>query len=187
MTETLVRRVQEGDRQAFEALIIEHHRRLFVLAHGILRDPHAAEDATQLAFIDIWRKIGSLREAAAFDAWSYRLLVRICHREAKRQRTDHGVLQPLDVDVASGFDAIGVVVDRDRLERAFLRLPLDQRTVVAMRFLLDMTPEHIADTLEIPRPTVYSRLHRALRSMRAALEADERLGLPALDEGEAAR
>lgn len=186
MSETLVRQVQDGDREAFEALIVEHHRRLFVLAHGVLRDPHAAEDATQQAFIDIWRKIGGLREPAAFDAWSYRLLVRICYREAKRQRTDRGVLQPLDVDVASRVDPIGVVLDRDRLERAFVRLPLDQRTVVAMRYLLEMTPEHIAETLEIPRQTVYSRQHRALRSMRAALEADERRGVPVLDEGEAA-
>ncbi|MEX1344716.1 MAG: sigma factor [Candidatus Limnocylindrales bacterium] len=61
MSEALVRRIQDGDREALEALIVEHHRRLFVLAHGILRDPHAAEDATQQAFIDIWHDIGSLR------------------------------------------------------------------------------------------------------------------------------
>ena len=187
MSETLVKRIQEGDREAFEALIIDHHRRLFVLAYGILRDPHAAEDATQQAFIDIWRHIGSLREPSAFESWSYRLLVRVCYREAKRRRASAGILQPLDFDVASGLDPIGGVIDRDRLERAFVLLSVDQRTVVALRFLLDMTPEHIADTLDIPRRTVYSRLRRALSAMRAALEADEREGIPMLDERKAAR
>jgi RNA polymerase sigma-70 factor (ECF subfamily) len=186
MGETLVRRVQDGDRDAFEALIVENHRRLFVLAHGILRDPHAAEDATQQAFIDIWRKIGSLREPAAFEAWSYRVLVRACYREARKRRAAMGALQPLDGDIASGFDALGTVVDRDRIERAFTRLSVDQRTVVAMRFLLDMEPEQIAETLDIPRPTVYSRLGRALKAMRAALEADERGTGWRLDEREAA-
>lgn len=185
MSQELVRRIRDGDREAFETLIVEHHRRLFVLAHGILRDPHAAEDATQQAFIDIWRKIGSLRQPAAFESWSYKLLVRVCYREAKRRRATTHALQSLDLDVASGFDPLGAVVDRDRLDRAFVRLSVDQRTVVAMRYLLDMTPEHIADTLDISRPTVYSRLRRALTAMRAALEADEREGAPTLGEREA--
>jgi RNA polymerase sigma-70 factor (ECF subfamily) len=185
MSEALVRRVQDGDREAFETLIVEHHRRLFVLAHGILRDPHAAEDATQQAFIDIWRNIGSLRDPAAFESWSYRLLVRGCYREARRRRAAADVLRPLDVDLASRRDPIDAVVDREQLERAFTRLSVDQRTVVAMRFLLDMEPERIADTLDIPRQTVYSRLRRALRAMRAALEADGRAAAPALDEGKA--
>ena len=186
MGESLVRRVQDGDREAFGALIEEHHRRLFVLAHGILRDPHAAEDATQQAFIDIWRKIHDLRDPAAFESWSYRLLVRLCHREARKRRAAMGALRPIDDDIAGNVDPIGAVVDRDRLERAFARLSVDQRTVVAMRFLLDMRPERIADTLDIPRQTVYSRLRRALRAMRAALEADERAGATVLDEREAA-
>lgn len=185
MSEALVRRVQDGDREAFETLIVEHHRRLFVLAHGILRDPHAAEDATQQAFIDIWHDIASLRDPTAFESWSYRLLVRGCYREAKKRRATAGVLRPLDADLSSGRDPINAVVDRDRLERAFARLSVDQRTIVAMRFLLDMKPERIADTLDIPRQTVYSRLRRALRTLRAALEADERAAAPLLDEGKA--
>ena len=186
MDEELVERVRDGDRDAFGALVVEHHRRLFVLAHGILRDQHAAEDATQQAFIDIWHDIARLREPKRFEAWSYRILVRICHREARMRREQRGRLQPLDADVAPVFDPTGGIVDRDRLERAFSRLSVEQRSVVAMRFLLDMEPEHIGQTLGIPRRTVYSRLRRALSGLRSALEADERDPLPTFDGREAA-
>lgn len=187
MDEALIRRIQDGDRDAFESLIIDHHRRLFVLAHGIMRDPHAAEDATQQAFIDIWCDIGRLREPARFEAWSYRILVRVCHRAARKRRAHEHQVQLLEPDEASGFDPMAAVVDRDRLERAFERLSIEQRTVVAMRFLADMEPERIGEVLGIPRRTVYSRLRRALAALRAALEADERAELPPLDGREAAR
>jgi RNA polymerase sigma-70 factor (ECF subfamily) len=71
-------------------------------------------------------------------------------------------------------EAYGSVLERDRLERAFYRLSPDHRAVIVMRYLLDMTPEQVAETLGIPRRTVYSRLKRAMPAMRAALEADTR-------------
>jgi DNA-directed RNA polymerase specialized sigma24 family protein len=84
-------------------------------------------------------------------------------------------------------DPFGTIVDRDRLERGFARLSLDERGVVTMRFLLDMTPEHIGETVGLPRRTVCTRLRRALVALRAALEADERADVPSLDGREAAR
>jgi len=57
MDERLVMRAQRGDEEAFEALTAADHARLFRVAHGILGDPHLAEDATQQAYLDIWRSI----------------------------------------------------------------------------------------------------------------------------------
>ena len=81
----LVLGAQKGDQQAFERLAVANHPRLFRVAYGILRDRHLAEDATQQAFLDIWRTIRRLRDPAKFEAWSYRLLVRTCHAEVKRR------------------------------------------------------------------------------------------------------
>ncbi len=64
--------------------MVGHHHRLFRVANGILRDRHLAEDATQQAFLDMWRDIRRLRDPAKFEAWSYRVLVRVCHAEVKR-------------------------------------------------------------------------------------------------------
>jgi RNA polymerase sigma-70 factor (ECF subfamily) len=174
MDPSLVVQAQQGDRQAFESLTVANHTRLFKVAYGILRDRHLAEDATQQAFFDIWRGFGRLRDPAKFEGWSYRLLVRACYAEAKRRPdwVPDGDLQSKDEPRAG--DAQSSVADRDLLERGFRHLSVEHRTVIVLRYLLDMTPEQVADTLDIPRKTVYSRLKRAVIAMRAAVEADTR-------------
>ena len=184
MDQDLVTRAQHGDQVAFEALMVAHHRRLFLLAHGILRDPHRAEDATQQAFLDIWRDLRKLRDPARFEAWSYRLLVRVCFAEAKKAR--EWMPGPDPEELPAIRDPFGSVIERDQLERGFARLSMDHRVVIVMRFLLDMSPERIGETLGIPRRTVYSRLKRAVPALRAALEADSRPAEPRLDRPEAA-
>jgi RNA polymerase sigma-70 factor (ECF subfamily) len=66
------------------------------------------------------------------------------------------------------------VVDRDQLERGFRRLSIDHRTVVVLHHYLDLPLDGIADVLGVPIGTVRSRLHHAMRGLRAALEADAR-------------
>ena len=174
MDQGLVVRAQQGDQRAFETLVATDHPRLFRVAHGILGDPHLAEDATQQAFLDIWRNIPRLRDPARFEGWSYRLLVHACYAEARRKPdwVRYGDVPPGGEPMAS--EAYATVLEGDRLGRAFQRLSMDHRTVIVLRYLLDMTPEGVADTLGIPRRTVYSRLKRAVPAMRAALEAEAR-------------
>jgi RNA polymerase sigma-70 factor, ECF subfamily len=178
MDQDLVALAQQGDQRAFEALTVADQPRLFKVAHGILRDGHLAEDATQQAYLEIWRHLPRLRDVAKYEAWSYRLLVHACYAEAKakpRWAMEDVVLQ---ANVLRAPDAYHEVVERDALERAFQRLTLDHRAVIVLRYLLDMTPEEVADTLGIPRKTVYSRLERAVRAMRGAIEADARAIAP---------
>jgi RNA polymerase sigma-70 factor (ECF subfamily) len=133
-----------------------------------------AEDAIQQAFLDIWRHLSRLRDVVKYEAWSYRLLVHACYAEARRKPrwvADGAILQ---TTVMKAPDAYHEVIDRHALERGFRRLSLDHRSVIVLRYLLDMTPDEIADTLDIPRKTVYSRLDRAVQVMRGAIEADSR-------------
>ena len=174
MDQDLVVRTQQGDQRAFETLTASNHPRLFRVAHGILGDPHLAEDATQQAFLDIWRNIRRLNEPSKFNGWSYRLLVHACYAEAKR-RPDwlpQGDLQPSHVPVAP--DEYGSVIDRDLLERGFRYLSVEHRTIIVLRCLLDMPMEQVAETLGISPGTVGSRLSRAVVALRAALEAEAR-------------
>ena len=71
-------------------------------------------------------------------------------------------------------DGSSAVVDRDQLERGFRRLSIDHRAVVVLHHYLDMPLDRVADTLGIPVGTVRSRLHHAMRGLRAALDADAR-------------
>jgi RNA polymerase sigma-70 factor (ECF subfamily) len=175
MDHELVALAQQGDQRAFESLTLAHHTRLFRVAHGILRDRHMAEDATQQAFLDIWRYMRRLRDPSKFNGWSYRLLVNACYAEAKRERSKMGHAEPLSEDITAPGDAYGSVVVQDQLERAFERMSLDHRSVIVLRHLLGMSPDEVADVLGISREAVYSRLRRAVPAMRVALEADARI------------
>jgi len=170
MDQHVVAEARRGDTGAFDSLVVGHHHRLFRVAHGILRDSHLAEDATQQAFLDIWRDIRRWRDRAKFEAWSYRVLVRVCHAEVKRRRdwVPDTELLPTEVPLAS--DQFGAVVQRDQLERGFRQLSLDHRTVIVLHHLLDMTLETVAETLDIPLGTAHSRLSRAMQALRAAMQ-----------------
>ncbi len=173
MDPELVIRVQHGDEEAFASLAVAVGDRLHAVAHRILRDTDLAEDATQQALLSIWREIRQLRDPARFDAWSYRLLVRACYAEGRRFHRWSPNLRLLPVDVPSPDD-LDLVVDRDQLERGFRRLSLEHRAVVVLHHYLDLPLDEVAEALGVPPGTVRSRLHHAMRGLRAALDADLR-------------
>lgn len=176
----LVEQAQRGDRQAFAVLAYEMSDRLFGVAHRILRDFDAAGDALQEALVRIWRDLPALRDPERLDAWAYRLLVRACQDQLRKTRRHPPDLHLVPDDAGVGDDATLSVVARDQIERAFRRLPLEQRAVVVLHYYRDLSLAEIAEALGIPVGTVRSRLHYARRTLRAAMEADAR---PAVQKG----
>ncbi len=174
MDTELVIRAQHGDEEAFASLAVAVGDRLHAVAHRILRDTGLAEDATQQALLAIWRTLPQLRDPARFDAWSYRLLVHACYDEGRRTRRWSPNLRALPSEELASPEGMSSVVDRDQLERGFRRLSIDHRAVVVLHHYLDLPLEEVADTLGIPVGTVRSRLHHAMRGLRAALDADAR-------------
>jgi len=128
----------------------------------------------QQTLVIAWRELPGLRDPDRFDAWLQRLLVNASYAEARRWRTWNANVRILPVEGPAGPDEGGSLVNRDRLERGFRRLPPDQRALLVFTHYLDLTPTEISGRLGIPVGTVRSRLHYAHRAMRAAIEADER-------------
>jgi RNA polymerase sigma-70 factor (ECF subfamily) len=183
MTRALVERAQRGDHDAYEQLARGVSGQLLRVASRIVRDPDAAQDAVQQALVAMWRDLPSLRDPDRFEAWAYRLVVRACRSQSRHERS-------LGVQIVDLSEEMGVVRDseidvvlRDRLSRAFDALSIDHRTVVVLHHLVGLPLDEIAEILDVPRGTVGSRLHHALRAMRAAIEAAER---PAMQEGQPA-
>ncbi len=179
MDTELVKLAQHGDKEAFGLIAADIATRFLAVSRRILRDLDLAEDATQQALVAIWRDLPQLRDPARFDAWSYRLLVRACYAEGRTVRRWSPNLRVLPEDAPDGSKALDAVIDRDRLETAIRRLSVDHRTVLVLHHYADLPLDRLAQVLQIPIGTVHSRLHHAMRAMRAALDADER---PALSE-----
>ena len=181
MQTDLVDRAQRGDREAFGVLATGAVDRLYAIARLILRDTDLAEDATQEALVRAWRDLPSLRDVDRFDAWLYRLVVRACADIGRRQRRWRTAIAVVPVE-PSEPDHTSDVDDRDQLERGLRRLSDPQRAVLVLHFYAGLSPTETATALDIPVGTAKSRLHYAIESLRAAVEADARAG--ALQQGE---
>lgn len=172
--EELVRRAQHGDHGAFESLVRPEVDRLYGLAGLLLADRARAEDAVQEALLRAWRDLPALRDPGRFLPWLRRLVVNAAHDEGRRlgRRRAEVALEPHHDATVS--DDLGRLLDRDELSRAFQRLSREERTVVALRYYLDLSTADAAATLGLREVTYRSRLHRAIRALGAALAADAR-------------
>jgi RNA polymerase sigma-70 factor (ECF subfamily) len=176
----LVERARQGDREAFAVLVHQVSDSLYAVAHRILRDTGLAEDALQNALVLAWRRLPHLRDADRFEAWVHRILVHACYDEVQRSRQWSANVRVLPVDGPTAPDETSTVAVRDELERAFRRLPVDQRAVFVLHHYLGLPLVEIAEMLEIPAGTARSRLHYATRGLRAALIGEPE---PALSGG----
>lgn len=150
---------------------VGHHEidRAYRLAGFILGDAREAEDATQDALARAWRQRSSLRSLESGRAWFDRILVNVCRDRLRQRRlrirwaeVDEGLPSP-------AADPFAALLARDAVLRAMTGLPVDQRIVLVLRYWADLPVDAIAERLGVPGGTVKSRLHYALRALRAAL------------------
>lgn len=171
MQRDLVERAKSGDADAFTQLVRASAPRLAGVADLVLRDPDRAKDAVQEAIIAAWKDMRALRDPDAWDAWLRRLTVRACYRLAKKERRRMQVevgLMPTEDSIRLP-DASTDVADREWVLAELGRLDIDQRSVIALHYYLDLPMRQVADILGIPFGTAASRLHRGLELMRGAM------------------
>jgi RNA polymerase sigma-70 factor (ECF subfamily) len=166
----LVERAQRGDHEAFDALASAAYDRLFAIACRILRDPYAAEDAVQEALVRAWRDLRGLRERDRFDAWLHRLLVHACADQGRRAKRQRAEVIAIDLDSPEPSDDVAQLADRDELQRAFLELNVEHRSVLVLVHYVGLPAAEVAAILGVPAGTVYSRLHYGTRQMREILK-----------------
>jgi RNA polymerase sigma-70 factor (ECF subfamily) len=138
------------------------------LAGYLLGDATEAQDAVQDALVKAWRRWPSLRDPEAFKPWFDRIVVNVCRDRMRQHRT----LRMVELDAAGeveSADVFGSMLVGDEVASAVARLAPDHRIVIALRYWRDMTLEQVAETLDLPLGTVKSRLHYALRALRAEL------------------
>ena len=170
-------RAQHGDVEAFSLLTAGRMPQLFGIARLILRDDERAADAVQDALLRAWLDLRGIRDPSRFDAWLHRLLVRACYHAARgyrrRMQVEVELSPSLEPVAAGGVRDIGLA---EQLEKGFRQLSTDHRTVLVLTHYVGLTMAETAEIIGVPLGTVQSRLNRATRSMRAAIEADDRRG-----------
>lgn len=168
-----------GDRYAFEELFYRHHRQLYRLAKITSRNPDDAADALQDAMLSAHRTAGAFRHDAAVSSWLYRIVVNACLDRLRRNK-NYPTTALLD-DVCHIGDPTQRVDTAIVVERALMRLPVEQRAAVVA---VDMQGYSVAETarmLGVAEGTVKSRCSRARAKLAETLE-----GLSVTEGGTAA-
>jgi RNA polymerase sigma-70 factor (ECF subfamily) len=156
-----------GDRYAFEELFYRHHRQLYRLAVVTSRNPEDAADALQDAMLSAHRSAPRFRHDSAVSSWLYRIVVNACLDRLRRNKT-HPTTE-LEDDACHVGDPTPRVDTAIVVERALMRLPIEQRAAVVA---VDMQGYSIAETarmLGIAEGTVKSRCSRARAKLAEAL------------------
>ncbi len=147
--------------------------RLLALGLQLTGNPALAEDAVQEAFLLAHRFGSSFRGESAASTWLYRITIRAATKLRERERAvKRRELRSADTAKAGRSDEVNTMRDRVvALYRAMDELPEDQRTALAMLSLRGLPAARIAEILDVPEGTVYSRAHAARRGLR------ERMGM----------
>ena len=160
---------RRGDLDAFEALVRRHQRKVYTLAwHGV-RDEMAAEEIAQDVFFQLHAALSRIESGAHLTAWLRRTT---SHRVIDTLRARR-VPRSLDEIAEPQTDAAPSDPLADRLvHRALARLAPRARLVVMLRYMDDLAPTEIADTLDMSLNTVKSHLRRGLLVLRARLQRE---------------
>ena len=171
---SLVRRVQNGDKGAFDALVLKYQHKVTKLVMRYVRNPAEAEDIAQEAFIKAYRALPQFRGDSAFYTWLYRIAINTA-KNAVVSRDRSPVDYDLDMQNSDeSYELQGrmktaetpeglVLTDEIRtiVNEAMDALPEDLRTAIVLRELEGLSYEEIAASMDCPVGTVRSRIFRA--------------------------
>ncbi len=180
--QALVERVQQGDKRAFDILVLKYQNKIIQLAYRYVHDHDEAMDVAQEAFIKAYKSLGNFRGESAFFTWIYRIAINTAknHLVASGRRppkTDLDAQEAEQYEGASGlkeYDTPEHVLLRDELKEtiatAINELPDDLRTAITLRELEGLSYEEIAQAMDCPIGTVRSRIFRARDAIDAKVK-----------------
>jgi RNA polymerase sigma-70 factor (ECF subfamily) len=169
----LVKRVQAGDKSAFDVLVLKYQQKVINLVMRYVHDPHIAMDISQESFIKAYRGLKNFRGDSAFYTWLYRISI----NTAKNHLVSRSRRMPdddIDAQEAEQYEGGGKLREMSTPENEMMTqeihstittaieaLPDDLRIAITLRELEGLSYEEISDVMECPIGTVRSRIFRA--------------------------
>ena len=178
----LVARVQRGDKQAFDLLVLKYQRKIMRLLSRMIREPGEIEDVAQEAFIKAYRALPQFRGESAFYTWLYRIAINTARNWLAQNNRRPSTPSAQESEDGETFDATDNLTDSsnpesemasrqiaDTVNKAINDLPEDLRNAIVMREIDGMSYEDIAESMSCPIGTVRSRIFRAREAIATRL------------------
>lgn len=179
-----VRRVQSGDVEAFDHLVLKYRERLFSIIYNLTSNREDAADLTQESFIKAFRSLKRFRGRSSFFTWLYRIAVNTTLTNLRKNRMRHFFsFEKISEEVPSAeiIEALVTRTNSDRsvllgelqekLNEALHKLSPKHRAVVVLFEIEELSHQQIAEVMNCSIGTVRSRLHYAKQQLQAYLQA----------------
>ena len=173
-----IHRVQRGDREAFGLLIERHRRRIFSIIYRLVRRRDDVEDIAQEIFVKAFQAISNFHFESSFATWIARVAVNHCYDYLRRQRSSRvhyfwemseesrrQLETRAERQTEGALNAEDQTAVKDFADKLLARAPADDRVVLVLKEIEDLSVEEIAEILELNESTVKVRLHRARKRM----------------------
>lgn len=171
--QALVQRVQQGDKAAFDLLVVKYQHKIVHLVNRYVKDPSEAQDVAQDTFIKAYRALGDFRGDSAFYTWLYRIAINTAKNYLLSRSRRHFDYE-IDVQDAEQVENAPQLKDIETPENLLMNeqivaviksaienLPEEMRVAITLREFEGMSYEEIAEAMECPIGTVRSRIFRA--------------------------
>ena len=167
----LVMSIGTGDKKAFRELVERHKKTAYRVALGLVGNRDDAHDISQEAFLRVYRSAGTFDQTQPFLPWFYTIIANLCRTWLRRRTTRD--YRTVDIDEASFLlvsdDDPEATVERKeqvaKLRECLMELSLADREIIMLQHFRNMPYDEIAETLNIPRGTVMSRLYYARKRL----------------------
>ncbi|MEN8258687.1 MAG: sigma-70 family RNA polymerase sigma factor [Thermodesulfobacteriota bacterium] len=178
-TTVLVRAVRQGDKQAFNRLVLLYQSRIYNLAFNYVKNDEEAKDLAQDVFVTAYKALPKLRDDTKFGAWLYQIGLNHCRNRYKRlKRRGYFTNKSLDDDQSSLQIAGGETPEKELEQQRIINLVRDtiatmndaEKEILMLRDLQGLPYDEIGEILGIPLGTVKSKLSRARTSLKNKLK-----------------
>lgn len=175
----LVRNVRKGDQQAFNRLVMHYQTPIYNLAFNYLKHTEEAKDITQDIFVTVHRSLESLKDEAKFKSWLFQIAVNHCRNRYKSLKrkgffSSHSLDDPDSYLQLSSGESPERETERTNtikvIRTAIAGMPEQEKEIILLRDIQELSYEEISDALDLPLGTVKSRLNRARLALKDKLK-----------------
>lgn len=182
LDQDLVLRVQQGDKSAFDLLVIKYQHKIIQLVNRYVKDPSEAQDVAQEAFIKAYRALGNFRGESAFYTWLYRIAINTAknYLVSRARRNSDAQVDIHDAEQIENAPQLQGIETPERhlfnqeivetIKAAIESLPEEMRIAIMLREFEGMSYEEIAEAMDCPVGTVRSRIFRAREAIDNKLQ-----------------
>ncbi|MDR7074947.1 RNA polymerase sigma factor SigW [Fictibacillus barbaricus] len=178
----MVSQVKKGDQEAFEGIVDLFKDKIYRHCFRMVGNGHEAEDLAQETFLKAYRNIDKYNNDFKFSTWIFRIATNLCIDRLRKKKPDYyldaevpgtegaNIYSQLAVEDPLPEEVVTENERRNELQQEIMKLPEKYRTAIVLKYVEDLSLEEISQIMDIPVPTVKTRIHRGREALKKVFQ-----------------